>query len=92
MAMARPTKGNGPLAEPFSEAEEKELIDFVESDEFAFESLLTPDRKVQIERMARETIANNARDLELAERATDRLKSGESRIVSSEDFWRALDD
>lgn len=31
-------------------------------------------------------------DLYLAERATERLSRGESRIVDAEEFWRGLDD
>jgi RHH-type rel operon transcriptional repressor/antitoxin RelB len=31
-------------------------------------------------------------DIALAEAAMERIKSGEDRVISSEEFWRGLDD
>ncbi|MFT4185035.1 MAG: DUF6290 family protein [Rhizobium sp.] len=42
-------------------------------------------------RQAIETHLDDLEDLYLAERAMERIKSGEDEIVSSEEFWRGLD-
>jgi predicted DNA binding CopG/RHH family protein len=57
--------------------EEQELIEMVESDNFAFESLLTPERKKQIEAMARATMNDEREKISIRVSRTDlsRLKS-----------------
>ena len=39
-----------------------------------------------------EEYIDDLEDLYLAEQAMGRLSRGESRVVSSEEFWRGLDD
>ena len=57
--------------------EERELIEMVESDNFVFESLLTPERKQQIEAMARATRNDEREKISTRVSKTDlsRLKS-----------------
>jgi hypothetical protein len=47
---------NEPFVGRYLDDEERELIELVESENFVFESLLTPERKKQIEAMARATV------------------------------------
>jgi RHH-type rel operon transcriptional repressor/antitoxin RelB len=43
-------------------------------------------------RQAVEAHLDEMEDVYLAERAMERIKNGEDEVVSSEEFWRGLDD
>jgi RHH-type rel operon transcriptional repressor/antitoxin RelB len=43
-------------------------------------------------RQAIETHLEDMEDLYLAEAAMERIRSGEDRIISAEEFWRGMDD
>ena len=75
--MAKSRTNSAPSVGPYLDDEERELIEMVESENFVFESLLTPDRKKQIEAMARATMNDEREKISIRVSRTDlsRLKS-----------------
>jgi predicted DNA binding CopG/RHH family protein len=75
--LAKADTGTEPTIGRFLDDEERELIELVEGDNFVFESLLTPERKKQVEAMARATMNDEREKISLRVSKTDlsRLKS-----------------
>ena len=60
-----------PSVGPYLDDEERILIEMVESNDFAFESLLAPERKKQIEAMARATMNDEREKISIRVSKTD---------------------
>jgi predicted DNA binding CopG/RHH family protein len=75
--LAKADTATEPTIGRFLDDEERELIELVEGDNFVFESLLTPERKKQIEAMARATMNDEREKISIRVSKTDlsRLKS-----------------
>ena len=69
--MARVKTNIEPSVGRYLDDEERELIEMVESDNFVFESLLTPERKQQIEAMARATMNDEREKISIRVSKTD---------------------